>query len=595
MPRDDTGMTAKRNRTKIICTMGPSVNSYEQIVAMIQAGMNVARINFSHGTHEEHGQVIEMLKKARADLEVPLAIMLDTKGPEIRIGKFSSPQIELKPFDKWELTKEEIVGDATKATLIPPSVIDRIPVGANVLIDNGYLISKVVEKKESSIVVEIETGGVIKPGRGVNVPNYALHLPAITEQDIKDISFGCKQDIDLIAASFIRSADHVIRIKKLLAEEGKTAIQVFAKIENHEGIEHFDSILQAADGIMIARGDLGVEVPLFMVPRLQKMMIRKCYLAGKPVVTATQMLETMIEHSRPTRAETSDVANAIYDSTSAVMLSGETAVGKYPIKTIQVMKSIIEAAETDFDYHGFFDFHSELRYHDVPSSVTLATVKTAYSSHAKAFFVFTSTGATARLISRLRPEIPIVALTPHEKTYHQLAANWGVIPVHKSCKTLTEAFSETSSYCLRHGIVNYGDLVVVNAGTPFGVAGTTNMMIVESIGDVLVRGEGKGKTVHGNITFVPSPKSKKPYETRKQILVLTHCDDAFEPLVHEALGIILQNRMDDTDSENAVFKFAEQFNIPALIRADGATLVLKEGQLVTIDPDKGLIYKGVVL
>ena len=575
--------------------MGPSVNSYDKIVEMIHAGMNVARINFSHGTHEEHGQVIDMVKKAREDLQVPLAIMLDTKGPEVRTGKLKNSEITLKPKDRWELTKEVIVGDEQRATLIPPSVIDRIPIGATVLIDNGYVSTKVVEKKENSIVVEVEMGGTIKAGRGVNVPNQPLHLPAITEQDIRDIAFGCKKDIDLIAASFIRSADHVIRIKKLLAEEGKGSIQVFAKIENHEGVEHFDSILQAADGIMIARGDLGVEVPLFVVPRLQKMMIRKCYLAGKPVVTATQMLETMIDNSRPTRAETSDVANAIYDSTSAVMLSGETAVGKHPIKTIEVMKNIIEAAESDFDFRAFFDFHSELKYHDVPSSVTLATVKTAYSSHAKAFFVFTSTGATARLISRLRPDIPIIALTPHLKTYHQLAVNWGVIPVYKNCKTLTEAFLETSSFSLHNNIVNYGDLIVINAGTPFGIAGTTNMMIVESIGDVLVRGEGKGKTVHGNVTLVPSAKSKKPYETRKQILVLTFCDESFEPLVQESLGIILQNRIDDIDSENAVHAFGEQYQIPTIIRADGATFVLKEGQLVTIDPEKGLVYKGVVL
>ena len=325
--------------------MGPSVNTPERIAEMIRAGMNVARLNFSHGTHEEHGKVIAMLKKAREELEVPLAIMLDTKGPEVRIGKFAKPEILLKPKDLWELTKEEILGDEKRATLIPASVIDRIPVGATILIDNGYLSSRVVEKKENSLIVEIELGGTIKPGRGVNVPNCSLHLPAITDQDIKDIAFGCEQDIDLIAASFIRSADHVIRIKKLLAEQGKGYIQVFAKIENHEGVENFDSILQASDGIMVARGDLGVEVPLFVVPSLQKMMIRKCYLAGKPVVTATQMLETMIDNSRPTRAETSDVANAIYDSTSAVMLSGETAVGKYPIKVIEVMKSIIEAAE----------------------------------------------------------------------------------------------------------------------------------------------------------------------------------------------------------------------------------------------------------
>ena len=402
-------------KTKIICTIGPAVNSVEKIIELMGAGMNVARLNFSHGTHEEHLKSIEYLKEAREELKSPLAIMLDTKGPEIRIGKFKEGHVSLKIGQSFLLSKDEVQGDEYQVTLFPGNILNQLELGTKILFDDGYISSVVVEKRNDGVIVEIINGGIIRSGKGVNIPNTHLDLPAVTEKDIHDIKFGCLQDIDLVAASFVRSADHVLTIKKILSDEKKPDILVIAKIENSEGVQNFDNIVQAADGIMIARGDLGVEVPLSHVPRLQKMMIRKSYLAGKPVVTATQMLESMIHNPRPTRAETSDVANAIYDSTSAVMLSGETAIGRYPIETVNVMRTIIEEAEADFNYRAFFDQHAPLVYHDVPSAVTLATVKTAYSSNAKAIFALTRGGATARLLSRLRPKMPIIALTEKEK------------------------------------------------------------------------------------------------------------------------------------------------------------------------------------
>lgn len=462
--------------------MGPSVRDYNQILRLIDAGMNVARLNFSHGTHAEHKETIDNLKKARQEKGVPLAILLDTKGPEVRLGKMEGGKIQLTEGQIWKLTRDEVVGNAERASLIPGSVIENIPVGARVLFDNGYLASEVVEKGDGWLSVRLELGASLSSGKGVNVPGVSLKLPAVTERDIEDIRFGCQQDVDVIAASFIRSADHVIRIRKLLEEEKKGDTLIIAKIENQEGIDNFDSILEVADGIMIARGDLGVEVPPSKVPRFQKMMIRKCYMAGKPVVTATQMLETMIDNSRPTRAETSDVANAIYDSTSAVMLSGETAVGKYPIKTVQAMREIIAEAESDFDFRTFFDQHSKLVFPDIPSAVTLATVNTAYSSGAKAIFAFTFSGTAARLVSRLRPKMPILAITPNIKTYHQLAINWGVIPVVRSATTLREAFNEACESAKSLGLANDGDLIVVTAGRPFGFSGTTNTMLVEHVG-----------------------------------------------------------------------------------------------------------------
>jgi pyruvate kinase len=584
-------------KTKIICTIGPSVNTTEKMVELMQAGMNVARLNFSHGTQEGHLQSIQSLKEARRQMGQPLSIMLDTKGPEIRLGKFQDGFAFLNPGQSFSLLKREVMGNEREATLLPGSVLDQLNYGTRILFDDGYICSHVVEKSEEGVVVLIENGGKVSSGKGVNIPNAHLELPAVTPKDISDIQFGCLHDVDLIAASFIRSAEHVLTIKKILADEKKHDILVIAKIENSEGVQNFDNIVQAADGIMIARGDLGVEVPLSHVPRLQKMMIRKSYLVGKPVVTATQMLESMIHNPRPTRAETSDVANAIYDSTSAVMLSGETAVGRYPIEAVNVMRAIVEEAEADFNYRAFFDQHAPLVYHDVPSAVTLATVKTAYSSNAKAIFAFTRGGVTARLLSRLRPKMPIIAMTTQEKSYHQLAFNWGVIPMHcSSCNSIREGFTQISEFALERQLVAYGDLVVVTAGTPFGVSGTTNMMMVESIGDVLVRGHiGYGARVHGNVAIVLAPEAKPPYAVRNQMLVIAKCDETYFPLIREAAAIILQNHINDISSEKYAKKVALMLGKPVLLRADAACQVLKEGQLVTLDPEKALVYKGVVL
>jgi pyruvate kinase len=400
----------------------------------------------------------------------------------------------------------------------------------------------------------------------------------------------------MIAASFIRSADHVLEIKNLLIQQKKSETLVIAKIENSLGVQNFDAIIQVADGIMVARGDLGVEMPLKEVPRLQKMMIRKCYQTGKPVITATQMLESMIKNPRPTRAEVSDVANAIYDSTSAVMLSGETAVGQYPIETVKMMKSIVEEAEKDFNYYEFFSRNMRTDFNDISNSVALAAVKTAYSAQAKSIFCFTNSGFTARVVSRFRPEMPIIALTPHRKIYHQMALNWGIIPVDPaSAENAQEAFSIASCFALKKGVVRYGDLVVVTSGSPFGVSGTTNMMIVESIGDVLVRGHSRpGRRVHGKITLLHSPDEKRHEEIRERIIVISRCDDTYLPLLKNAIGIVLQNYPEDKDSEHFALQIAKMLDIPILTRADGAMTLLNDGQIVTLDTSKGIVYKGSV-
>jgi pyruvate kinase len=576
--------------------MGPSVNAYNKILELIDAGMNVARLNFSHGTQEEHAHVIDMLKKARKEKGVPLAIMLDTKGPEIRIGAMQQDQINLKEGQKLLLVKEVVVGDASRVHLTPVHVLDVLEKGMRVLFDDGYIQSHVVETSGKGVLVEIENAGVLKSHKGVNVLNVDLQLPAMTEQDVKDIAFGCAHDVDIIAASFIRSAEHVLAIKRLIVEHKKSEIIVIAKIENYLGIHNFDSILMVADGIMVARGDLGVELPLKEVPKLQKMMIRKCYQAAKPVITATQMLESMIKNPRPTRAEVSDVFNAICDSTTAVMLSGETAVGSYPIETVTMMKNIIEEAEKDFHYREFFLHNTKAEFNDVSQSIALATVNTAFSTGAKGIFVFTDSGMTARFVSRFRPEMPIIALTPHHKIYNQLALNWGIIPADPlKVKNAHEAFIHVCCFALRKGVVRYGDLVIVTAGEPFGVRGTTNMLFVESIGDVLVRGHPRsGRRIHGKVTLIHSPEEKKQQSVHGKIAVISRCDESYLPLIQHALGIVLQNSSEDAESEKNAIKIAKMLDIPLLMRSDGAMSLLQEEQHVTLDPERGIVYKGSI-
>jgi len=581
-------------RTKIICTIGPAVDSLEKVLQLIDAGMNVARLNFSHGTQDQHLKTIEYLKKAREKKNIPLAIMLDTKGPEIRLGKVKSDALQVHPQQCLRIVEDPDPNDDNQITIQPFSVLQTVEKGMKILFDDGYITSIVVEKNEKDVVVEVQNNGVLKSNKGVNIPQANLNLPALTQKDIDDLIFGCAQDVDIIAASFIRSSDHILTIKELLHKQGKSDILVIAKIESSQGVDNFDSIVQVSDGIMIARGDLGVELDLALVPKLQKMMIKKCYHACKPVVTATQMLESMILNPRPTRAEVSDVANAIYDSSSAVMLSGETAVGNYPIEAVKQMRSIIISAEEDFNYKEFFIEHSQREYHDISSSVALAAVKTAYSANAKAIFAYTSSGFTARLVSRLRPQMPIFALTQKKKNYHQLAFNWGVVPVYaEKCENKREAFSFVKKFALENRHLLFGDLVVVTAGSPFGKVGSTNMMSVDSIGDILVRGQkGYGHKTEGKIKIVLSPERQDPLDTENKLVIIPRCDNHFLPLIKHAKGIILQNHIDDHTSEKYTLLIAKTFEIPTIVRADSALESLKENEVVTLDPKRGLVYRG---
>lgn len=582
-------------KTKIICTIGPSVNSYEKILELIDAGMNVARLNFSHGDHKQHKQTIDLLKKAREEKDVPLAILLDTKGPEIRVGKLRKESLELSEGQEVKLVKEGSSCGENDIPITPVSVIDDIKENMTILFDDGYISAQVVKKSTDFVIVKIANSGLLLSHKGVNIPHGEINLPSLTERDKEDLKFGCEEDVDVIAASFVRSAENVLEIRAFLKKYWKSEIMIVSKIESVLGVENFDSILQVSDGIMVARGDLGVELPLNQVPKLQKMMIKKCYQQGKPVVTATQMLESMIHHPRPTRAEVSDVANAIYDSTSCVMLSGETAIGKYPIEAAKMMKSIAYEAEKDFKYEEYFyktDFDLD---NDTSSSVALATVKVASSTDAKAIFTYTSSGFTPRLISRLRPHIPIIALTDSKKTYHQIIFLWGVIPVFDTFKNMEEAFHISSCFVLKNQWASYGDLVLVTAGNPFGVKGTTNMMLIESIGNVIVRGKPtKGSPVYGEATIILSNDDKELHEIKDRIVVLTHCELGYIDSLKGCKGIILQNHKNDTQSEQAAIEIGKALNVNVLVRAENASILIKSKDMITLHVEKGVVFKGKI-
>jgi pyruvate kinase len=571
-------------RTKIICTMGPAVNSREAITRLLDAGMNVARLNFSHGTHEDHGRVIRDLKSVRSERRVPLAIMLDTKGPEIRVGS-TWKERTFRAGNRVSLVASGEEGIPVK----PAIVLEFLKPGMQVLFDDGYLTASVIGPSGTGIEIEFSNEGVLKPSKSMNLPGARVPLPALTTQDEEDLRFGVQQGVDLVAASFVRSAAHVLAIRDLLTRLGAPDIQIIAKIENAEGIQNFDEIVQAADGIMVARGDLGVELPVAQVPRLQKMMIRKCFQAGKPVVTATQMLESMIVHSRPTRAEVSDVANAIYDSTSAVMLSGETAMGAHPIEAVEVMRAVIEETERDVNYRDISLALSLHQDHEIPSAVALAAVRTAHASGARAIFAFTKTGGTARLLSRLRPSMPVLAFVPEERRFHQMSLLWGVMPfLAGGEKELGPAFQSACHQALDRRVVHSGDSVVVTAGAPFGIAGTTNSMIVESIGKVLIRGKGIGHTVHGRLVEPGSEIAR----CNDQILWVHEFSNELATIAAGCRGVLYTSLLTDHRQERAWMEWGQLHHRSVVCRSGAPDPEIPSDAVVTLDPKRGLVLPG---
>ena len=474
-------------KTKIICTLGPAVDNEDMIRALIRTGMNAARFNFSHGSHEEHLNRLNLLKSVRDSMGRPVASILDTKGPEIRIRSFETKSISLEAGDLFTLTTREVQGNGSLVSVTYPELHKEVSAGQEILIDDGLVALKVEEIDGQDIRCTVENGGTLSANKSINIPGVHIHLPALTEKDVSDIQFGVENDFDFIAASFVRRAADVQAVREVLDRFGGQEVRIIAKIENQEGVDNIDEILEAADGIMVARGDLGVEIPAAKVPILQKQIIRKGLQAGKPVITATQMLDSMMRNPRPTRAEVSDVANAVFDGTSCVMLSGETAGGKYPLEALTAMVSIVEEAEQSIHYWRQFEKRRVIPASNINDAITHTCCLTAKDLEAKAILAATNSGRTARMICRFRPACPVAALTMHEKVRRQLAICWGVIPFLTGEVTSTDRiFSLSAEVALKERLVQNGDTVVITAGVPLGKSGSTNLIKAEIVNEELM-------------------------------------------------------------------------------------------------------------
>ncbi len=468
-------------KTKIVCTLGPATDDYAVLKNMIRAGMNVARLNFSHSTYDEHKRRMEMVKRARKELCMPVAILLDTKGPEIRVKTFKNGRVELKKGNKFTLTTRDAVGDENGVSVTYDELPKYVTKGARILINDGLIELKVESKNATDIVTTVVNDGYLSDRKSINMPDTLIDMPYLSDVDRADIEFGIQNDVDYIAMSFVRSVEDVRIVKRLLNEHDANDIQLIAKIENRSGVENMKSILAECDGVMVARGDMGVEIPFEELPGIQKDMISYCYREGKKVITATQMLESMINNPRPTRAEISDVANAIYDGSSAIMLSGETAAGNYPVEAVKTMATIAEHVEGDINFKKRFRAY-EPSIKSITDAVSHSTCAAAFDLDAKAIITVSITGTTARKISRFRPSAPIIASTTSEKAYNQLAMNWGVAPtLGKMQESSDDLFKHAVNCALNTGLVSEGDLVVVAAGVPVGVSATTNTMRIEYV------------------------------------------------------------------------------------------------------------------
>ena len=464
-------------KTKIVCTMGPNMDNIENIRALAKNGMDIARLNFSHGDHAEHLNRINMIKQVREELGLPIAILLDTKGPEIRTGMLvNDEKVELKEGQDFVLTTEEIVGDANKVSITYTQLPEDVKEGNTILIDDGLIGLTVQKVNDKEIFCKVTNGGLLGSRKGVNVPGVSVKLPGITQKDKDDIIFGISQGLDFVAASFVRNAEAVREIRKVL-NEANSDMAIISKIENEEGIQNIDEIIEESDGIMVARGDMGVEIPAAEVPYIQKMIIQKCNDAYKPVITATQMLDSMIRNPRPTRAEVTDVANAIYDGTDAIMLSGETAMGKYPVEALQTMVSIAVETESHLDYDGILEMNSLHRSKSVSSGICYSAVATASSLNAKVIAASSFSGYTARLVSKLKPQSIILGLSPLESTLRKMQLLWGVVPVKVDEASSTDALLDnTVADVKERGFVEKDDIMILTAGVPTSKTGVTNMI-----------------------------------------------------------------------------------------------------------------------
>ena len=574
-------------KTKIICTLGPSTDDDDILRKLMIEGMNVARFNFSHGDHAQHKRNMERIMKFRTELNLPVATLLDTKGPEIRVKDFKNGKIELKPGQTFTLTTDEVEGDEKMVSITYKNLVNDVKPGNTILIDDGLIEMTVEQVSENKIVCRVVNGGPVSNRKGVNVPRVNLSMPYISEQDRADIIFGIENDFDFIAASFVRTADDVLEIRKILDEHGCDNINIISKIENMQGVENIDEIIRVSDGIMVARGDMGVEIPLEDVPVIQKMIIKKVYNADKQVVTATQMLDSMIQNPRPTRAEATDVANAIYDGTSAIMLSGETAAGKYPVEALHTMIKIAERAEEDIDYTKRFYERGNIQNPDITSAISHATCTTAIDLGAAAIVTVTKSGKTARMISKYRPKCPIIGCSPVAKVCRQLNLSWGVQPLLIAEENNTDdLFEHSVEAAKRNHYIKDGEIVVITAGVPLGVAGTTNLIKVHVVGHILVKGTSVNeKSVCAPLCVAETEEDLQKNYNPGDIIVMKETSNNIMEQLKTASAIVCEK--DGKNSHAAIVGLSR--DVPVIIGAKNATQILKTGAIVTVKAKDGVV------
>ena len=578
-------------KTKIVCTIGPASESEEMLEKLMNAGMNVARLNFSHGSHEEHKARIDTIRKVAKRLNKTIGLLLDTKGPEIRTHNMKDGLIVLEKGKEVIVSMDEVEGTPEKFSVTYENLINDVNIGSYILLDDGLveLQVKEINKDKGEVKCDILNTGELKNKKGVNLPGVKVNLPGITDKDADDIRVGIKENVDFIAASFVRRPSDVLDIRQILEEE-KAEITIFPKIENQEGIDNIEEILEVSDGLMVARGDMGVEIPPESVPMVQKDLIRKCNKLGKPVITATQMLDSMQRNPRATRAEASDVANAIYDGTDAVMLSGETAAGQYPEEAVKTMRNIAVSAEAAQDYKKLLSDRTKLVETSLVNAIGVSVAHTALNLNVKAIVAATESGSTARTISKYRPHSDIIAVTPSEKTARQCAIVWGVNPVVKEGRKTTDALLNNAvATAVETGRVSNGDLIIITAGVPTGEKGTTNMMKIHLVGDEIAKGQGVGRgSVVGHAIVADSASDLEGKDLSDKVIITNSVDETLVPYVEKAIGLITEEN--GITSPSAIIGLEK--GIPTVVGVEQATKEIKNDMLVTLDASQGKVFEG---
>lgn len=580
-------------KTKIVCTLGPATGTVEILKELIQCGLDAARVNFSHGTYESHGETIKKLKQAREELQAPIPLILDTKGPEIRLKTFENDKIRLEEGDHFTLTTDDVPGTQERVSVTYADLPKDLQKGSRVLIDDGLVELQVESINGADVNCVVVTGGPISSRKGVNLPGVQVNLPSLTEKDVEDLKFGIANQFDYVAASFIRSASDVIKIRRVLEENGGESIQIISKIESQEGVDNIDEILEVSDGIMVARGDLGVEIPPEEVPLVQKMLIAKANKRGKPVITATQMLESMVRSPRPTRAEANDVANAIFDGSDAIMLSGETAMGQYPCEAVATMARIAEKTESSINYGKNLKNGVEAEQTNITNAISFAACTTAAELKTTCVATITKSGFTARMISKHRPVCPIAAGTMDEQVWRQLNLVWGCRPVlHKGTLPKGQVFDTAMKIAQRSGLVKNGDTIVMALGMPVGISGSTNTLRVDIVGDVLAKGIGIGnKKVSGTARVIKVCDEMERNFKKGDILVATSTDNDFMPYLQKAAAIVV-GPLDHTENCHAEI-VGRALDIPVIICNAKVIDFIPNDALITVDASKGFVYSGL--